>query len=144
MIRKMLSFLADALMSMRMYVYFIGISSIGLLTLFGDPAEYFIGTLGRDLTQWSFGIWYVVLGTAGVYTRAKRMRAAECMVINGLGVFTVLHGCILLSDHVASGLRLIIAVFMMSDWATMRAGFVIDRQNLKTTIRKTVEEHKNA
>ena len=130
----------------RMYVYYVGMVVVGLLgrglaTLAcvlllialerlrpllgftGDASPGVTDALGYTSTTWIFSAGLVLLSIAAIIARRLRAADAEAAFVIGVGAATFVHGAALLSTGSAgwqSGVRLLIAILMMWDWADYR------------------------
>lgn len=107
----------------RMYVYYVGMVVVGLLGFTGDAFPGVTDALGYASTTWIFSAGLVLLSIAAIIARRLRAADAEAAFVIGVGAATFVHGAALLSTGSAgwqSGVRLLIAILMMWDWADYR------------------------
>ncbi len=117
----------------RMHAYYVGMAAVGAMAVVGDPAPSLVGALGSRTSAAWFGVWYVVVACLAMLARARRQRSTEAAAVTSLGVFTAAHGVLLCLDGAwSSGIRLAIAILMMSDWAHMRRGVMFTREQWET------------
>ncbi len=107
----------------RMYVYYVGMVGVGLLGFTGDASPGVTDALGYTSTTWIFSAGLVLLSIAAIIARRLRAADAEAAFVIGVGAATFVHGAALMSTGSAgwqSGVRLLIAILMMWDWADYR------------------------
>ena len=107
----------------RMYVYYVGMVVVGLLGFTGDASPGVTDALGYTSTTWIFSAGLVLLSTAASMARRRGAADAEAAFVIGVGAATFVHGAALLSTGSAgwqSGVRLLLAILMMWDWADYR------------------------